>query len=208
MAVPRPALRRRTWAAVAAAVMIPAVAFAAYAVAHDRSSSAATLRADATWKAGSRLEPPMSLRDQAGRTVTLASLRGHTVLVAFLDSQCRAICPIEGHELARIEQLVPPAQRPRLVIVSIDPAGDTPQSAARFARIHHLTPGWRWLFGTTSQLRPIWKAFGIEVRFTETDVIHTSAIYLIDKAGYVRAGYLIPLFPRVVAADAETLARA
>lgn len=140
--------------------------------------------------------------------MTLETLRGRTVLVAFLDSRCRTICPIEGHQLARVEQLVPAAQRLQLVIVSIDPAGDTPQSAARFARIHHLAPGWRWLFGTTSQLRPVWKAFGIQVRFTETDVIHTSAIYLIDKAGYVRAGYLMPLFPRVVAADAETLATA
>ena len=208
MAVPRPALKRRTWAALAAAALLASAAFAAYAVAQDRGASAGALHADATWKAGSRPEPAVRLRDQTGRMVSLAQLRGHTVLVAFLDSRCRTICPIEGHQLARVEQLVPPAQRPQLVIISIDPAGDTPQSAARFARVHHLTPGWRWLFGTTGQLRPVWKAFGIDVRFTETDVIHNSVIYLIDRAGDVRAGYLMPLFPPAVAADVKTLAGA
>jgi cytochrome oxidase Cu insertion factor (SCO1/SenC/PrrC family) len=207
MAVPRSPLTRRAWAVAAAVVVVPAVAFAAYAVARDRSSPVA-LKGDATWKAGARPAPQVRLRDQTGRSFTLAGLHGRTVMVAFLDSKCRTICPIEGHELARVEQLVPAAQRPELVVVSIDPAGDTPQSAARFARLHHLMPGWHWLFGSTDQLRPVWKAFGIDVRFTETDVIHNSIVYLIDRAGDVRAGYLMPMFPRVVASDAEALARA
>jgi len=206
MAVPRAALTRRAWAAAVVVVVLAAVAFAAYAVARDRGSTA-TLRADATWKPGSRPAPSVRLRDQSGHVVTLAGLRGKTVLVAFMDSRCRTICPIEGHELARVERLIPPPERPQLLMVSIDPAGDTPQSVARFARIHHLMPGWTWLFGSTAQLRPVWKAFGVAVRFTETDVIHNSPVYLIDRAGDVRAGYLMPLFPRAIAADAEALAR-
>ena len=208
MAVPRPPLKRRAWAALACVVVLSALAFAAYAVAQDRGASPGKLRADATWNAGARPAPAVRLRDQTGRMVTLTAPQGRTVLVAFLDSRCRTICPIEGHQLARVEELIPAAQRPQLVIVSIDPAGDTPASAARFAHVHHLTPGWRWLFGTESQLRPVWKAFGVDVRFTETDVIHNSVIYLIDRAGDVRAGYLMPLSPRVVAADAKTLATA
>jgi protein SCO1/2 len=191
---------------VIVAVVLSAVAFAAFALARDRGSAAA-LQADATWKPGSRPAPAVRLRDQSGRMVTLAGLRGRTVMVAFMDSRCRTICPIEGHQLARVERLVSAADRPQLVIVSIDPAGDTPRSAARFAHIHHLAPGWRWLFGSTAQLRPVWKAFGVSVRFTEADVIHNSPVYLIDKSGDIRAGYLMPLLPRSVAADAEALAR-
>src|SRR5579862_946557 len=48
------------------------------------------LRGDATWAEGARPAPAIAtLRDQAGRRFSLASLRGRTVAIVFFDSHCR-----------------------------------------------------------------------------------------------------------------------
>ncbi len=39
------------------------------------------------------------------------------------------------------------------------------------------------------------------------DIAHTEALYLIDRHGYERSGYLYPFVPRFVAHDLRTLAR-
>lgn len=55
---------------------------------------------------GRQLTPaaPFVLKDQAGQSVSVASLRGQTVLLAFLDPLCKNVCPIMGQELAALEQ--------------------------------------------------------------------------------------------------------
>ena len=40
------------------------------------------------------LAPDFTLTDQFGHTVTLSSLRGHEVVLAFIDSQCITLCPL------------------------------------------------------------------------------------------------------------------
>lgn len=59
------------------------------------------------------------LKDQAGQSVSLASLRGQTVLLAFLDPLCKNVCPVMGQELAALEQALPPDKTPTLVIISV-----------------------------------------------------------------------------------------
>ena len=65
-------------------------------------SSLPTLHGQAVWKPGARRAPNVSLRDQTGRVVTLASLRGNPVVLTFLDSQCKSSCPIEGRQLGSV----------------------------------------------------------------------------------------------------------
>src|SRR5258708_36462229 len=40
------------------------------------------------------LAPDFTLINQFGHSVTLSSLPGHRVVVAFLDSRCKCICPL------------------------------------------------------------------------------------------------------------------
>src|SRR5258708_32411240 len=40
------------------------------------------------------LAPDFKLTDQFGHSVTLSSLRGHEVVLAFIDSQCKTLCPL------------------------------------------------------------------------------------------------------------------
>jgi cytochrome oxidase Cu insertion factor (SCO1/SenC/PrrC family) len=203
---------RLRWYAVSLAVA--AVAGVAIGVAlHSRLTGIASadaaavpaLHGQATWSAGRRAAPAFALRDQRGRRVTLASLRGRTIALTFLDSLCKEACPLEGRMLASAIEQVRAPSRPRLLVVSVDPRGDTPRSIARAARTWRLPPGTIWLLGTRTQLKRVWDAYQITVDAGSGDVIHSTAVYLLDKRGYERAGFLMPFAPGLVAADFRVL---
>ena len=164
------------------------------------------LHGQATWSAGERPAPQFTLRDQGGRIVSLRGLRGRTVVLTFLDSLCKQACPVEGRMLAAAIQQVPAAQRPRLVVVSVDPAGDTPASIAHAVGKWHLPGHVLWVRGTHRQLERVWREYQITVEPVSGDIVHSTAIYLLDPKGDERAGFLMPFLPGLVAADLKTLA--
>jgi protein SCO1/2 len=167
------------------------------------------MHGDAAWAAGAQPAPAIAnLRDQTGRLFSLASLRGRSVAVVFFDSHCRQQCPLEGRALAAAERALPSAERPALVAVSVNPA-DTPVSAARAARAWGLgvAAQWHWLIGTRAQLAPTWKAYHVYVspHPVNGDIVHTEALYLVDRRGYERSAYMWPFAGRFVTMDLRTL---
>lgn len=167
------------------------------------------LYGDATWPVGAVTAPPINtLRDQTGARFALSSLRGHTVAIVFFDSYCHQECPLEGRQLAAVERSIPAADRPDLVVVSVNPK-DTRASAARAIRewgLAGLAP-WHWLMGTHAQLAKVWAAYNIQVAPpVNGDINHTEAMYLLDRRGYERAGYLWPFAARFATYDMRALA--
>jgi cytochrome oxidase Cu insertion factor (SCO1/SenC/PrrC family) len=138
----------------------------------------------------------------------LASLRGRTAAIEFWDSHCNQECPLAGRALASAERSLPRAQRPVLVVISVNPL-DTPASSRAAIRRWNLAGAapWHWLMGTHAQLAPVWNAYRIAVIPGRTDIAHTEALYLIDRHGNERSGYLYPYIPARVAHDMRTLAR-
>ena len=167
------------------------------------------LHGQAVWSAGERPAPAFTLRDQRGAPVSLAGLRGRPVLLTFLDSQCTQECPIQGRQLASILRRLPSAQRPTLVVVSVDHAGDTPAGIRRSTAKWGLAGpwAWHWLNGTPAQLRRVWGAYGITVDPRSGDVAHSLVVYLIDRRGDERTAYLYPFLPGFVQGDLSRLAR-
>ena len=203
---------RRRWYAVSVAAAA-AVGIAIGVAFHARLAGSAAagptagpaLHGQATWGAGRRAAPAFALRDQHGRVVTIASLHGRSIALTFLDSLCKESCPIEGRILASAIRQVGGAARPQLLVVSVDPGGDTPRSVARAAREWKLPADTIWLFGTHAQLKPVWDAYQITVDPVSGDIVHSTAVYLLDKRGYERAGFLMPFVPGLVADDFRVL---
>lgn len=164
----------------------------------------------AAWAAGTRLAPAIdTLPDQTGRPFSLASLRGHPVALVFFDSYCNQECPLEGRELAAAESSLPSAERPTLVVVSVNPR-DTPASAAKAAREWNLAKvaPWHWLMGARARLAPVWRKYNIYVgRSKDGDIPHTEALVLIDRRGYERSAYLFPFGQPFVTHDLGVLGR-
>lgn len=164
----------------------------------------------AAWAAGTKLAPAINtLPDQTGRPFSLASLHGHSVALVFFDSHCNQECPLEGRELASAESSLPAAERPTLVVVSVNPL-DTPASARKAARewgLAQVAP-WHWLMGARAKLAPVWRKYHIYVgQSKDGDIPHTEALVLIDRRGYERSGYLYPFGQQFVTHDLRVLGR-
>jgi protein SCO1/2 len=154
------------------------------------------------------IAPEISLRDQDGQLVDLAQQRGRVVVLTFLYTHCRDICPlIAGRLNAVLASLpVPERARARVVAVSVDPRGDTFASVRRYAAAKHLLPQFRYLVGSRQDLERVWRAYGILIDPVSLDSIdHTGRIIVIDRHGRMRAGFPPAVPATTVLADVRAL---
>ena len=112
-------------------------------------------------------EPPREapaefmLRDQDGKWASPRDARGKVLVLTFLYSSCRDLCPTQG---AKILDAVVAAGVEGIQVygVSVDPEYDTPARARAFMQHNGLPPGpVRFLLGSRSELAPVWSAYGI-----------------------------------------------
>jgi protein SCO1/2 len=146
---------------------------------------------------GARM-PDFRLTDQDGRTVSAASLRGQTVVFAFVYSTCEDTCPAQVRSIrGALDRL---GHDVRVVGVSVDPANDTPDRAKTFLLNQAMTGRMDFLLGSRAQLEPVWKAFGIAPQTKGRD--HSSYTVIVDGAGRQRIGFPADqLTPSRLAAD-------
>lgn len=129
--------------------------------------------------------PDFALTDQEGRRVTMRSLRGKPVIVAFLYSTCRDTCPLEAQQIkGALNELG--REYPALA-VSVDPANDSRASAKAFNSEQRMTGRLTWVLGSRAQLAPIWKAYGATSQ--RDDLEHNARFVLVDPKGIQRVGY-------------------
>jgi cytochrome oxidase Cu insertion factor (SCO1/SenC/PrrC family) len=193
---------------LAALVGVGAGATVALVPSHASSPALPRLHGQAVWSPGERPAPPFTLRDQDGGLVSSSGPGRRPVLLTFLDSRCHYQCPIQGRQLGSMLRRMPRALRPRLLIVSVNPRGDT-RASIRHAMTEWGLAGpweWHWLRGTRPELARVWRGYGITVEPRTNDIAHSMALYLIDGRGFERAGYLFPFLPPFVALDLRTLA--
>jgi len=153
-----------------------------------------------TWAAGKLRAPAISLVDQNGAAVSLASFRGRPVVVTFIDPLCRDYCPLEVSHLSDVVRSFPAGSRPAIVAVSVNVNGNARQYLLQDAAKWKLVPQWHWGVGSESQLAGVWKRYHIGVLpmtkkvagVTVHSIVHTEAAYVIDAAGYQRAIFLWP----------------
>ena len=138
-----------------------------------------------------RPAPGFTLTDQHGRTMPLSSLRGHAVVLEFMDPHCVDICPIVSQEfIDAYRDLGPAASRAVFIAVNVNPYFHRVADVAAYSRAHQLAsiPSWHFFTGPVPALRAVWRAYGIEVqaRGRNADVAHTSEVFFIDPAGRER----------------------
>ena len=136
--------------------------------------------------------PEFTLTDViGGESLSLSSLRGNAVALAFLYTHCPDSCPLTAERFREGQRLLASdAERVVFVAVSVDPAGDTPESVRAFTDDHRLRDRWHYLIGPRGPLTAVWAAYGIGA-FADPSgkpfVSHNDAVYLIDPQGRERA---------------------
>jgi protein SCO1/2 len=109
-----------------------------------------------------RTEPPsFALRDQDNRLVSPADARGDVLVMTFLYSTCRTLCPAQAQEIKNAVVKVG-AKDVQVYGISVDPVGDTLANVRGFLRRAGLTHApVKFLRGTRAQLDPVWREYGI-----------------------------------------------
>ena len=195
-------MRRRTIILVVAAAatvgIASGVALAALRASHPAATpSLPELHGQASWPAGRRLAP----------TSGMPSLRGRVSVIAFMDPLCTQICPVEGRELASIVRRLPAAERPRILLVSVNPKATAAQAAHALQKWQLAALDAHWVLGTQSRLRGVWREYQVFVRPVKGDIEHTAVAYLVDRTGHERTAYLFPFAPAFVQGDLARLAQ-
>ncbi len=151
--------------------------------------------------------PDFRLSDQFGKPISLSQFKGKPVILTFLYTHCKDICPLTAEKLHMVMQdLGPDAQRVAVVAVSTDPKGDTTAAALAFSRVHRMVDYWHFLTGPQDALSPIWSAYSIYAQpESGSSVAHSTGLYVIDKQGNERVFLGDDFAPAQAAADLRIL---
>jgi protein SCO1/2 len=212
--------RRRSRPILIAAVALALALAAALALVISGaggSSSSGTARSAAeglagtTGFAGAELpQPPQAydftLTDSAGQAVSLASLRGKVVVLAFVSSACGRTCVLIAQQIrGALDELPSPAPA---LLVSVDPAADTPARRRAFLASASLSARARFLSGPAGRLAPVWRAYRVRPLSAGVAAFERSIpVLLIDRDGRERVLFgLEQLTPEGLAHDIRKLA--
>lgn len=159
------------------------------ALAQEKAPGHATLEAGRAQLGLSLYQLDARLTDQDGHEVTLASFRGQPVLLSMFYGTCPYACPLLMSRLKKLEASLPPEVRAKtkVVLVSLDPEHDTPESLNKLAKAHGVDAArWRLLRTSEEHVREVAAVLGIKYRpLKEGGMNHSSVITVLNKEGVI-----------------------
>jgi cytochrome oxidase Cu insertion factor (SCO1/SenC/PrrC family) len=132
-----------------------------------------------------REAPALVLTDQSGGLIDLASFVGRPVLITFGFGHCETVCPLVIHNARLVQEESGAANRPALLVVTLDPWRDTP------SRLPHLMDQWELdydafvLGGTVEEVNEALDAWNVarERDPTSGDIVHPALTFIVDAEG-------------------------
>ena len=145
--------------------------------------------------------------DEAGREAHLTDFKGNFTLLFFGFTNCPDVCPLTLSLLAEVRADIAtraPRLAPRVLFVSVDPNRDTPERIAAY--LNGFDPEFVGVTAPDAELQPLLQALGVSVEKHEHggenyNVVHNSAIYVLDPNADWIAVTTGPHDPKVVASD-------
>jgi protein SCO1/2 len=142
-----------------------------------------------------------------GNELALHDLAGQFTLLFFGFTNCPDVCPLTLKVLAdtRAEILTrAPSLVPQVVFVSVDPHRDTPERIRAY--LNGFDPAFVGVTAPDGELAPLLTNLGVAVEKhvhggANYNVVHNSAIYVLDSDADWIAVSTAPHDPRVIASD-------
>src|SRR5713226_9736765 len=109
------------------------------------------------------LAPDFKLTDQFGHSVTLSSLRGHEVVLAFIDSRCKTLCPLTAEIMydARVRLGSSAASHVVLIAINANPTATSIPEVQAWSINHGMLHQWLFLTGTAQQLQSVYRLYKV-----------------------------------------------
>jgi protein SCO1 len=132
--------------------------------------------------------PAVTLVDQRGHEVPLASLKGRPVLIDFIYTTCPGPCPLMTARMAAVAKLLGPklGQQVTFVSISIDPEHDRPADLEQYARARGADEaGWLFLTGTPAEIDRVLALYHLRRgRNPNGTLNHSVASFLLGPDGH------------------------
>lgn len=159
-----------------------------------------------------RMAPELNLAGSDGKDLKLERYRGKVVALGFGYSSCPEVCPTTLSRLAKVRRSLGDAGRDLQVIyVTVDPERDDAKRLRQFLSSFDAT--FVGGTGTAAQLTRVYRDYGVTaVKHPGSTpdaygVEHSAFVYLIDRAGRLRAMVPYGEGPDDVAHDVTLLLR-
>jgi protein SCO1/2 len=151
--------------------------------------------------------PDLDLTDQDGRRFGREALTGHWTIVFFGFTSCPDVCPTTLTTLVQVArqlQDVPVADRPRVLLITVDPEKDDPERLRAYVRA--FDPEFLAASGTQQAISRTAQAFGLGyARIVRPDgtytVEHGSSLFVVGPSGGLVATSSTPHDVRMLASD-------
>lgn len=148
-----------------------------------------------------------TLTDQNGQPLKLSDLRGRAVLLFFGYTHCPDICPLSMGEFKTVKKaLGDRAEDVAFVMISLDPARDTPEVLKRY--VEAFDPAFIGLTGDENAVRSASADYGVQYEQQKPPgtaatylIAHTAFSYLLDQEGRWRRTYPFQTPAEMVARD-------
>src|SRR6266480_5055822 len=138
------------------------------------------------------LAPDFTLTDQFGHSVTLSSLRGHEIVLAFIDSRCKTLCPLTANIMydAKVRLGASASSQVALVAVNANPTATSVVAVQAWSIAHGLLHQWLFLTGTAQQLWSVYHSYNVSVQVNSGGLVaHDPITFIIDAQGHERLSF-------------------
>lgn len=129
--------------------------------------------------------------DSADGPVRMSDFEGKVVVVYFGYTLCPDVCPTTLRKLAdAVKMLGDKAERVQVMMVSVDPARDTPELLEEY--VTHFHPDFIGVTGDEATVNRVATLYGVVYEGAESSVgtgytiDHTSTVILVDREGYLK----------------------
>ncbi len=131
---------------------------------------------------------PTTWRTESNTSVRLDTFKGAQVVLAFVYTSCPGSCPLTTAKLKKLDAALARAgKKPHFVVLSLDPAHDTPDAVAEYRARFHLTgkQNWHVLVAPEEELRKI--TLLLDFRYSKNpdtqDILHDNKVFLLSPTG-------------------------
>jgi cytochrome oxidase Cu insertion factor (SCO1/SenC/PrrC family) len=140
---------------------------------------------------------PFTLIDQNGKEISLQDFLGKVVVISFIYTRCKEICPLLIEELKKLQEALKPLMGKEVIFLSItiDPRRDTSETLKWYGEEHGIDfRSWGFLTGSEEKVREVLEVYRVHVEVEEEpgnpknnyELGHGNPIYFIDQWGQVR----------------------
>lgn len=127
---------------------------------------------------------PWTWTNEEGQSVRFERWRGEPMVVTAMFTSCRSTCP---RTIGKLQELYAAFSKqgrtPQFVLVTLDPANDTPETLRQYKAAAGLPASWQLLTGSVPQTQELTDALDIHIVDMGAHLLHDGRIVVFDAQG-------------------------